>query len=371
MIYADNAATTPTAARVVEVCDEAMRRFYGNPSSLHPVGREARKVLELSRSYIKEYFNAENYQMVFNSGGTEGDNAAITGAMRTQVKNGKNHIVLSAMEHPAVYNTCVELANTLGYTLSLVYPEANGVIDPSSVQKVMTSRTGLVSVSMVSNELGTIQPVAEIARIAHRSGALFHTDAVQAVAHFPIGLNKIGADILTFTGHKIYGPKGIGGMLYRAGTFPNLLYGGHQEMGVRPGTESVAQAIGLTAALELLSGCWGGTFSKASSAATKPFLAGLEGWERKHSFNPSGCDVVSLRVDGVRGEDAVILLGEVGLCVSAGSACSAGKHEISRTLKAIGLTVRQAEETIRISFGRQNTTEEGAEAARIIRSVFT
>ncbi len=371
MIYADNAATTPTSTRVIEVCNEAMRRFYGNPSSIHPIGREARKVLELSRSYIKEYFNAENYQMVFNSGGTEGDNAAITGAMRTQVKNGKNHIVLSAMEHPAVYNTCVELANTLGYTLSLVYPEANGVIDPASVQKAMTSRTGLVSVSMVSNELGTIQPVAEIARIAHRGGALFHTDAVQAVAHFPIDLNKIGADILTFTGHKIYGPKGIGGMLYRAGTFPNLLYGGHQEMGVRPGTESVAQAVGLATALELLSDLWRCTFNKSSSAATKPFLSGLEGWGRKHSFNPSGCDVVSLQVDGVRGEDAVILLGEAGLCVSAGSACSAGSHEISRTLKAIGLTARQAEETIRISFGRQNIAEEGDGAARIIRSILS
>lgn len=371
MIYADNAATTPIDPHVLEICSQAMELCYGNPSSLHPIGRRAHQILEAARRTVISYFNADGYQAVFNSGGTEGDNTAIIGAMRMQAKNGKHHIVLGAMEHPAVYNMCVELANTLGYTISLVYPGPNGVIDPASVQRAMTRRTGLVSVSMVSNELGTIQPVAEITRVSHQGGALFHTDAVQAVAHLPINLSKIKADVFTFTGHKIYGPKGIGCMLYKSETFPNLLHGGHQEMGVRPGTESVAQAAGLVAALELLSGCWDGTLCTASSAATKPFLSGLEGWECEHTFNPSGCDIVSLRVDGVRGEDAVILLGEAGLCVSAGSACAAGSHETSRTLKAIGLTARQAEETIRISFGRQNTAEDGTEAARIIRSVLS
>lgn len=365
MIYADNAATTPVDARVLGeyvLYDESM---YGNPSSKHPMGRQAKRAVEDAREYVRKFFNADGYHVVFNSGATEGDNTAIISAMRLQRASGKNHIVISAMEHPAVYNMCLDLSHK-GFDVAVVNPDRHGVVRPEDVERAITDKTGLVSIMMVNNEIGTLQPVKEIASIAHEHTAFFHTDAVQAVGHIKIDLNDIGADILTFTGHKIYGPKGIGCMLYRKDYFRGIFKGGTQENGFRPGTENVSGIVGLKSALKMIEE------NRSGSPATKTFISEMKKCAHSVVYNvdpsTSIADIISLRFPGIRGEDAVILLGESGLCVSAGSACSSGSHAVSRTLKSIGLTDKEASETIRISFGRFNTASDGIHAAHIIMS---
>lgn len=367
MIYADNAATTQVDARVLGECLLYDISRYGNPSSQHPLGRQAKEAIESAREYICQFFNANEYNVVFNSGATEGDNTAIISAMRLQRLSGKNHIIISAMEHPAVYNLCMDLSNK-GFDITVINPDRSGVVRPEDIEKSITDRTGLISVMMVNNEIGTLQPVKEISHIAHKHTAFFHTDAVQAVGHMPIDLNDIGADMMTFTGHKIYAPKGIGCMLYRKDYFRGIFKGGKQENGFRPGTENVAGIVGLKEALKIIAeGNYG-------SPATKAFVDEMSQSKTNFMYNTDPnvltSDIISLRIPNVRGADAVVLLGEYGLCVSAGSACSSGSHTVSRTLKSIGLTDKEASETIRVSFGRFNTVSDGVNASKIIKSIF-
>lgn len=366
LIYMDHAATTPMDSVVLSAMLPYFSDIFANPSSIYALAQESRKVVDDSRQKIASLLGARRSEIMFTSGGTESDNAALRGVASALQSTGK-HIITSQIEHHAVLHTCYQLEQ-LGYEISYLPVDQNGIINPTSVINAIREDTILVSIMMANNEIGTIQPIEQICCLvkdeAKRRGTniIFHTDAVQAVGFLDFNVKKLGVDLLSLSAHKFYGPKGVGALYIRRGTpFETQLSGGGQERGRRSGTENVAAIVGMAKALEISIENREQTnlhCIKLRDKLIKDVMSNIKG------VNLNGDDTlrlpnnVNFSFSGVEGEPLLLGLDFAGICVSSGSACSSGSLEPSHVLTSLGLTDEQAQGSLRITLGRENTVEE-------------
>jgi cysteine desulfurase len=370
-VYFDNNATTPLAPEVFELMRPYMLEDYGNASSIHWYGQRAKAGVEKAREQVARLLNARTSEIVFTSGGTESDNTAILGIVEAS-RAERKHVVTTAIEHPAVLST-TKLLERRGVSVTYVRVGSTGVIDPADVANALRPETILISVMHANNELGTIQPLEEIGRLARERDIYFHTDAVQSVGKIPVDAEKLGVDLLALSAHKLNGPKGVGALYVRKGTaLRPLLHGGHHERDRRPGTENVAGIVGLGAAAEIA----GSHLSEehARLAALRDRLeAGILAQVPFVSSNGDPAHRVpgtaNLTFDYIEGEGFVIAMDLRGIACSTGSACSSGSLEPSHVLSAIGLKPEQARASIRFSLGRFNTDEDVDAALKIMPAV--
>ena len=358
-IYFDNNATTAVAPEVVEAMLPFLTKLYGNPSSIHRFGGQVMAHVDKAREQLAGLLGATPSEIIFTSCGTESDNAALRSAVFTQPKRKK--IVISQIEHPAILNTAKDLERS-GVAVAVIPVDEHGRLDMDFAKEEIDENTALVSVMWANNEIGNIFPVRELAEMAHAKGALFHTDAVQAVGKVPINLAADGIDFLSLSGHKLHAPKGVGALYVRRGIrFHPFVIGGHQENGRRAGTENVASLVGLGAAAEL---------AKANMEKENTFVRSL----RDTLEQGVVAAVKDVRVNGdvanrlpnttnisfeyIEGESILMLLDQFGICASSGSACTTGSLEPSHVLRAMNLPYTAAHGAIRFSFSRYNTMEE-------------
>ena len=358
-IYMDNAATTEISSAAINAMTEAWKT-YGNPSSLHGAGREAFFMLDKAREDVANALGADKKEIYFTSGGSESDNWAIIGAAKAMALKGKNEIISTAIEHHAVLHTLNALEKE-GFTVKLLPVSTEGYVTPKQVEEAITENTALVTVMMANNEIGTIQPIAEIGEICRSKGVLFHTDAVQAVGHIPVDVKALNVDMLSLSGHKFHGPKGVGALYLRKGVrLPNLINGGAQESGRRAGTENLAGICGMAAALkEAIENM------EANNAKIIPLrdklINGLTAVERtrlnggRENRVPNN---VSVCFEGIEGESLLLWLDAKGICASSGSACTSGSLDPSHVLLAIGLIHEIAHGSLRLSLSEHTTEEE-------------
>ena len=352
--YFDHNATTPVSAEVLQAMLPCLSEVYGNASSIHYFGQQAKDRLETARRQVAALLNADPRDIVFTSGGTEGDNLALLGTVRPCA--GK-HVITTAIEHPAVLNASAQIERE-GGAVTYTRVGSSGIVDPGDIRRALRPGTVLISVMHANNELGTIQPVAEVSRIAREAGVRFHCDGVQAVGRIPTDVRALGVDLYTISGHKIHGPKGVGALYVRKDTpLASIFYGGHHERDRRPGTENVAGAAALGCAAE-----WMAQHREAESPRLERLRDRLEGeiLERVPHVHVNGDrrprlpNTTNLRFDYIEGESMVIALDLRGFAVSSGAACSSGAVEPSHVLLAIGLTPSQARSSVRFSLGRSN-----------------
>lgn len=355
-VYADNAATTRLAPDAFEAMKPWLLDEYGNASQPYSFSRRPKEALKQARETIAMSINSLPEEIYFTSGGTESDNWAIKGSAFSDAQ--KRAMITSAIEHHAVLRSC-EAIERLGYPVSYLMPDANGVITSKALKEIITDQTRLVSIMFSNNEIGTIEPIKELTQIAHSYGAVFHTDAVQAVGHVEIDVKELGVDMLSASAHKFNGPKGVGFLYVRKGTqIAPLNDGGAQEHGFRAGTENIASIVGMAAALKsnlaMLSE------NKAHILKLEDrLLSELSGFDfiRNGSENHIPGNI-SLSFRNCDGEALLHRLDLSGICVSTGSACDSVNTQVSHVLKAIGLDESYAKGTIRISLGKDNTEEE-------------
>lgn len=359
-IYMDYAATTPVHPDVLEAMKPYFSGMFGNPSSIHFYGREAKKAIDSSRDRIAASIGARSEEIVFTSGGTESDNFALTGIALANQKRG-NHIVSTPIEHHAVVNS-LEFLKKKGIDVTYVPVDGAGLVDPEDIRKALTEKTVLVSVMHANNEIGTIQPIAEIGRICREKGVYFHTDAVQTFGHMPINVNELHVDLMSTSAHKLYGPKGVGMLYIRKGTkIIPYLYGGEQERGLRASTENVPGIVGFAKAVEIASVEMESTDIKISllrdrmikGILSKIGDSRLNGHPVKRLSNN-----VNVSIKYIEGESMLLRLDMEGVAASTGSACSSGSLEPSHVLLGIGLSPDMAHSSLRFSFGRWTTQEE-------------
>lgn len=361
-IYLDHSATTPLAPEVLEAMQPFFAQSFGNASSIHAFGREARVALEERREVIAKFLNAESSEIFFTSGGTEADNHAIKGVALANRSKGKTHLITARAEHHAVLHTC-KFLEKLGFEVTYLPVDGYGRVDPDDVRRSITDRTCLISIMHVNNEVGTVNPIEEIAQIARERGVLFHSDTVQSFGKIPIDVKRMGIDLLSVSGHKLYGPKGIGVLYIRKGVaIENLLHGGGQERGRRPGTENVALAAGLARAVELCRENMAdemkrlGELRDLLKRRLQELFEGLIFNTHPTENLPS---ILSISFDskkvGIDGEVLLLGLDLKGVAVSNGSACTSGSMEASHVLLAMGRDHRTALASVRFSFGRGNT----------------
>lgn len=369
MIYLDNASTTQVSNHVFDAMRPYFMEKYGNPGNLHSMGIEAASAVEKARARVAKPIHADPSEIIFTSGGSEANSLAITGLLNHLSETGRTHIVTSNVEHGSVL-AATKYAIHKGFEVTYVpvNPET-GCVEPQAVIDAMRDYTGLVSIMCVNNEIGTTNPIEEIGLIAHKHGALFHTDCVQAYCHKEIDVNKSYIDFLSASGHKIHAPKGIG-MLYAKNRHllsPLISGSASQEYGLRGGTENVPYIVGFGAAAEEAYANIKQFDIRTSGCRTRllfDIASNLDGV--KSNIPKPNSNIVSLRFDGVDGETLLLMLNSRGVYVSAGSACSAHEAKPSHVLKAIGLTDDEARRTVRVSFSIMTKTEDVAEAARII-----
>ena len=364
--YLDNAATTRVTEPVFAAMQPYFCEIYGNPASEHGFGREARRALEAARAQVARALGATAGEILFTSGGTEADNWALRGAAAG------GHVVTTAIEHHAVLHACARL-EAEGVSVTYLKPDAEGLIAPEALQDAMRPDTRLVSVMLANNEIGTIQPVAELARIAHAGGALFHTDAVQAVGCVPVDVDALGVDLLSLSGHKFHAPKGVGALYVRRGVrLGRLMEGGAQERGLRPGTENLPGIVGLGAAIERATADVPGR--AAAIAALRDHLvrrvcAEVPGAVLNGHPTRRVCGNASFRFPGRDARALLMRLDLMGVAASAGSACTSGAAEPSHVLTAIGLCEAEARSALRLSLSDETTREEVDYAADAIREI--
>lgn len=364
-IYMDNNATTPLHPEVKKAMDEAME-VSGNPSSLHWFGRKAKGMIERARLEVASFIGASSDEIIFVGSGSEANNTVLSiFSCHPQVcdgcRGGRHEIVTTTIEHPCIMETskCLEMRGT---PVKYAKVDKYGKIDINELESLITDKTGLVSVMMANNEIGTIQDIKTIAKIVHARGALFHTDAVQAVGKVPVDVKDLDVDFLTISGHKIYGPKGIGALYVKKGTpFCPMIHGGHQEKGRRAGTENTIGIVGLGKAVEM---------RKKEMKDEEKRLLELKGILKKGieekipdiHFNghPTDCLPGTLNVsfDGAEGESILLALDIEGIAVSTGSACASGSLDPSHVLLATGMPIELAHDSIRVSLGRDNTKKD-------------
>ena len=359
-IYLDYAATTPTHPDVVKAMLPYFTDAFGNPSSIHSSGQEAKAAVEEARGRIADFIGARSDEVAFTSGGTEADNLAIKGVTLAREGRG-NHIITSSVEHHAVIETCKFLERR-GYRVTYLPVDEYGLVDPEDVKRAITDKTILISVIQANNEMGTIEPIAEIGKITREAGIYFHTDAVQAVGHIPVDVGELGVDLLSMSAHKLYGPKGVGALYIRKGTkLAPLIHGGGQERGRRSSTENVSGIVGFGKAVglaqqEIAAGAQGLTFLR-----DKLIRGILERIENTHlNGHPSKRlpNNVNVSVDFIEGESIILNLDLEGICASTGSACSSTSLEPSHVLLALGLSPEQAHGSLRFSLGKWTSEEE-------------
>jgi cysteine desulfurase len=354
--YFDYNASTPVSPEVLAVLAETQAEVWGNPSSIHRCGQRARARVEAARESVARLLGCGPKEIVFTSGGTESDNLALLGAMRAIGAAGR-HVVTSAIEHPAVLIACSQLERE-GAAVTYVAPGGDGVVDPEAVRRALRPETALVSVMHANNETGVIQPVAEIARIAHEAGALFHSDGVQAAARLKVDVRELGVDLYAITGHKFYAPKGAGALYVREGVkLQPLQFGGRHERERRPGTENVPAIAALGAAAEWLLANVGAEAARLAALRDRlerRVLERVPGAAVNCAGAPRTANTSNIRFDGIEGDALVIALDLAGFAVSTGAACSSGAVHASHVLTAMGLTNGQARSSMRFSLGRGN-----------------
>lgn len=360
-VYFDNNATTRVDPRVVEAMLPFFTEQFGNASSMHSFGGEVGQALKLARQRLANLLGAEfDHELVFTSGGTEADNTAILSALETQV--GRNEVVTTRVEHPAVLSLCKHLEETRGVKVHYVGVDARGRLDVDAYRKALGPRTAIASVMWANNETGTLFPVARLAELAHEAGALFHTDAVQAVGKLPIDLKSTEIDLLSLSGHKLHGPKGVGALYVRRGVrLRPLIRGGHQERGRRAGTENVPAVIGLGKAAEL-AGHHLATEQTQVKALRDRLEAGiLASVDRALLMGDPDSrlpNTSTIAFEFIEGEGILLLLSRAGIAASSGSACTSGSLEPSHVLRAMNVPYTAAHGAIRFSLSRESTHQE-------------
>jgi len=363
--YLDNNSTTPVLPEVMEEMLPCFSQFFGNPSSIHSCGRRALKHLKLARERVAALLDCLPTEIVFTSGGTEGDNLALLGMM-----NPGDHIVVSAIEHSAILSTCAWLER-LGCELTRVGVNGNGQVDPDDIRRALRKNTRLISVMIANNETGVLQPVEEIGRIAAEADVWFHTDAVQAAGKVPVSVKTINCDLLTISAHKIHGPQGVGALYVRRGTpLRAQQHGGHQEKSRRPGTENVAGIAGLGRASELArSGLSDGSVERMAALRNhlEESIVSLVPETRINGNNaPRVPNSTNILFEHVGGDALVLALDELGVAASRGAACTAGEADPSSVLMAMGLTGEQSRSSLRFSLGKQNTAADIENAIAVL-----
>ncbi|MFC1723756.1 cysteine desulfurase family protein [Nanoarchaeota archaeon] len=356
-IYLDNAATTRPALEAVHAMLPYLEDNYGNPSSLHQLGRQAKEALQKAREQIAKKINAEPEEIIFTSGGTESNNLAIKGLAAKQDTKKKNHIITSNIEHPAILNVCKEL-KTKGFSITIIPVEQDGIIDPKKIKAAITPKTFLISIMHVNNEIGTIQPIEEIAAICKDHKIKFHTDAVQSFTKIPIDTKALPADMISISSHKIHGPKGIGALFIRGGTqLHPLTHGGGQERIIRPGTENIPGVVGFGTVSSLTSQEDIDRMNKLRIHLTTELLkiphTKLNGHPDKRL-----CNNTSISFHFVEGEALLMHLDLAGIAISTGSACSSMQLEASHVLLALGLPHEIAHGTLRFSLSKYTSEED-------------
>ncbi len=358
-IYCDHNATTRPAARVVEIMATVAGDTFGNPSSPHRVGQAAKGYLEESRATVAEFLGAKPAEITFTGSGTESDNLAIIGGAYAKQKKGR-HVITSAIEHHAVLHAVDRLAE-LGWEITVLPVDRHGLVNPDDLKAALRDDTTLVSIMAANNEVGTMQPIRELATIAHERDTLFHTDAVQSIGKVPVDVNELGVDMLTLSAHKFYGPKGVGALYLRRGVEVDpLIFGGGQESTRRSGTEDLPGIVGMAEALKLLKE-QPEQYDQAAAIADQ-FRTRL--FEQVPDIQLHGHPeqriktTVNVGFNGINGEALVIALDLHGICVSSGAACSTGAIEPSHVITAMGFEQAVAESSIRFSFGRLNRMDD-------------
>lgn len=359
-IYADNAATTAVSKEVLDTMLPYFCVEYGNASSAHRFGRNVQRDIETAREKVAKAIGAETYEIYFTSGGSEADNWAIKGTAELLGRLGKRHIITSAFEHHAVLNTTKYLEKN-GFEVTYIPVSRNGIIAPSDIASAIRDDTALVTVMYVNNEIGTIQPINEIAEICRERNVLFHTDAVQAVGHVEINVHEQGIDMLSLSGHKIHAPKGIGALYVRKGIdLPVLIHGGGQERGKRAGTENAPAIIGLGFAIEAAVQ----NINEKASVIIQRRNRLIDGLLKIPCTHLNG-DIdkrlagnVNITIDGADGEAMLLMLDMNGICASAGAACTSGDNDSSHVLLSIGLDAEAANSSLRFSIEADITEEE-------------
>ena len=359
-IYLDYAATTPIHSEVVKAMLPYFTEAFGNPSSIHSYGQEAKGSIEEARVKVADLIGARSEELVFTSGGTEADNFAIKGIAFANESKG-NHIITSSIEHHAVIETC-QFLERRGFRITYLSVDGDGLVDPDDVRKAITDKTTLISVMHASNEMGTIEPIAEIGKVATEAGIYFHTDAVQTVGHIPVNVNELGVDLLSMSAHKLYGPKGVGALYIRKGTkLTPFMHGGEQERRRRASTENVPGIVGFGKAAELAQHETGEEVKRLTYLRDQLIKGLLEQIDHTrlngHPLKrlPNN---VNVSVDFVEGESMLLNLDLEGICASTGSACSSSSLEPSHVLLALGLSHEQAHGSLRFSLGKWTTEEE-------------
>jgi cysteine desulfurase len=371
-IYLDHAATTPLRREVLDTMLPYLTEHFGNPSSIHAAGRRARQGLDEARETVAALIGAKPREIVFTGSGSEADNLALKGAAWAASARGR-HVITTAIEHKAVLQSCAVLERQ-GFDVTYLSPDASGRVEPAAVEEAITDRTVLVSVMAANNEVGTIQPIAEIGNVCRGRGVLYHVDAIQATPFLPIDVDAWQVDLLSLSAHKLYGPKGVGALFVRRGTalLPQV-QGGAQERQRRAGTENVAGIVGFARAFALIAadGTARADENARQSALRDRLLAGLSALDGVHATGhpterlPNSASVV---VEGVEGGDLVAALDLAGLQASTGSACTTGSVEPSHVLLALGLDEEVARGSLRLTTGRGTTEQEIASALDILRA---
>jgi len=367
-IYADNAATTAVSESVIAAMMPYFREEYGNPSSVYRLGRNAGSAVENARAKIAEVMGCLPKEIYFTSGGTESDNLAIKGAARLKARQGKRHIITTVFEHPAVLKSCKALENE-GFFVTYLPVDERGIVTAEQVSKAVCGDTALVTVMYVNNEIGTIQPIEEIAEVCREKGILFHTDAVQAVGNIPINLHET-AQMLSCSGHELHAPKGIGFLYLSTGVeIQPVISGGGQERGIRSGTPNVPAIVGLAQAVE--DSCKNIPEKTARLTAVRDrIIRGILENTKGSCLNGDSrlrvCNNINISFPGVSGEMLLLLLDKMGICASSGSACAAGSLDPSHVLLAMGRSREMAKGSLRLTVGEDITDEE---ADYIVKSV--
>ena len=360
MIYLDNAATTKTSKVAQQAMTDCMETFWGNPSSLHTAGQQANEVLTKAREAIASCIGANEREIYFTSGGSEADNQAIMSAAQLGKRKGKTHLISTTIEHHAVLHTLKRLERE-GFEVTLVPVDASGIVKVEDVAAAIRENTALVTIMFANNEVGTIQPIAQIGALCQEKGIPFHTDAVQAVGHLPVNVAEQNIDMLSLSGHKFHGPRGVGVLYVRRGLpLLNLIEGGAQERGKRAGTENLPANVGMAAALK--DACTNMEENQRKTRELRDYLiAGLSkiphsalNGDRENRLPGN----VNFCFEGIEGESLLLLLDDMGIAASSGSACTSGSLDPSHVLLAIGRPHEVAHGSLRLSMEADNTQEE-------------
>ena len=359
-VYADNAATTAISKPVLEAMMPYLTTEYGNASSLYELGGRAKTAVNTARQQIADAIGADFGEVYFSGGGSESDNWALRGVAELMAKKGKKHIISSAFEHHAILHTLKHLEK-FGFEVTLLPVHENGLVRPEELEAAIKDDTALVTIMYANNEIGTVQPITELAAIAHRHGVLFHTDAVQAVGNVPINVHEQQIDLLSMSSHKFHGPKGVGALYIKKGLIlPNLIDGGAQERGRRAGTEHTAGIVGMGKALEIAVATMQERNARMReirdyimTEALKIERSRVNG-DREHRLPGN----VSLCFEGIEGESLLLMLDLKGVCGSSGSACTSGSLDPSHVLLSIGLPHEIAHGSLRLTFSEENTLDD-------------